>query len=284
MQNLFLKLNLLLLLSDPTFACDIVWKKTASLVPFRQIKASPQGLTYFKDNIVLTNHYKHSGELKPSDLMFLEKDTFKLKRKFSFPAGYFHVGGLATDGSYIYASDFDNRTLLKINVERSFKENKVIATNVFNLEVYGASGLSVNQNILAVSDYIVPYRSPYLKDRFIKFYDLSTGLPVHFEGDLKSSNYSQGLTFFERDKKLYLAESINMFNSILKYRLTGLDDLPDAIRIYSVDVKTKKIKFLNELSIPAVMVEDLGFDGEHFYTTDEQDFHFYKGTVSGKCS
>ena len=132
-------------------------------------------------------------------------------------------------------------------------------------------------DLLAVSQYILPHRFPYLAGRYIHFYDLATGEQIKFKGDLQSSNYSQGLTFFTQDNNLFLVEPVNKFGNVLKYWITGLDNYQDLIRIYQINEQKREIEFINEFEIPGTMVEDLAFDGKYFHTTDEQDFSFYHG-------
>lgn len=271
--------------STLSFACTINWEKLPYKTPLKVENVRPQGLTFFNDYLVLTNHFKDTAIQKPSEIIFIDKKHFQVQKKLSFPSGYFHVAGLATDHQFIYASDFDSKSLLRINVEASLSKNTLVFQKLFDLPTSGASGLSIHKNLLAVSFYIVPYRSPYFEERRVHFYELKTGKRVLFEGNVLGSNYSQGLAFFEINRKLFLAEAINLFSSVIKYWITGLDDSSDIIRIYSVDIARRKISHTKDLSFPGKMIEDLTFDKERYlYTTDEQDFHFYRGMIVDDCT
>ncbi len=283
MMKIFLVVTICLL-SSLTYACKINWKRLPQKVPSFAEKVRPQGLTVFKNKLVLTNHFKDTPTSGPSELAFLDIENFAVEKKFYFPKDFSHVGGLASDEHYIYASDFDNQDLLRIDVDASFSSNALVSKKIMTLAAAGASGLSVSKGLLAVSYYIVPHRSPYFSDRLVQFYDLTSGKRVSFEGKILGSNFSQGLTFINHKSKLYLIEAINVFSSVMRYWLTGLDDAPDLIRVYAVDIAAKKITHLKDDLIPSLMVEDLAFDGDKYlYTTDEQDFHFYRGTFQSDC-
>ncbi len=267
------------------WACKINWEKLPHKVPGFADKARPQGLTVFNGNLVLSNHFKDARYRRPSELIFLHQESFKVLKKLSFPEGFAHVGGLGSDQQFIYASDFGQRDILQIDVASSFKNNTLVFKRALSLEIAGASGLSVRNDLLAVSFYALPHRSPYFRDRFLQFYDLSTSKRVHFKGEIFSSNFSQGLAFVEVKDKVFLVESINSFSSVLRYWLTGLDSASDIIRTYAVNVSAKTIRHMRDDVLPSTMVEDLAFDGERtLYTTDEQDFHFYRGAVQERCS
>lgn len=280
-MKLSFQILLLLFLFEDSFACEFKWEQLPVKTPLFDQMSRPQGLTYFKNNLVLSNHFKDSKghSEQPSKLYFFKVPDFKIEATLTFPENFHHVGGLAAQGDNLYGVDFDESGVFKIDVPSSLKTGKVKVERAFDIETRGLSGLSIHENLLAVSYYMHPLRKPFLKDRFIQFYDVTTGKKINFSGEIRGSNYSQGLAFFRKNEKLYLAETINDFENTLKYKITGYDYKPDVLRLYSIQFDSKEIKLISETSIPATMAEDLTFDGNYLYTTDEQDFHFYRSSI-----
>lgn len=280
-MSIIIPILFLLISFETSFACDFKWEQLPVKTPLFDQISRPQGLAYLKDRLLLSSHFKDSKNFseKPSELYSFKLPDLKLESTLTFPEKFHHVGGLATKDDNLYIVDFDKSGVFKVSVSSSIKTGKVEPERVFNIETMGLSGLSIYENLLAVSYYLHPLRKPYLGDRFIQFYDIATGEEIKFSGEIKSSNYSQGLTFFSKNGKLYLAETINDFENTIKYKITGFDYKPDILRLYSVQLNSKEIKFISETSIPATMSEDLAFDGRYLYTTDEQNFHFYRASI-----
>jgi WD40 repeat protein len=263
---MILILNVLFLLvsSQASKACEFKWEKLPIKTPLSDQKVRPQGLTFFKNYLVLSNHFKDSKTNNNlSQLYFYRVPEIVLEKVLSFPETFHHIGGLASNHENIYAVDFDKTGLYEINVPSSFKSNQVELRKILDLGIAGPSGLSIYQDIVAVSYYIIPYKEPYFQDRTIQFYKISTGEKIKFLEGFKDSNYSQGLSFFNNHEKLYLAESINEFSNVLKYKITGNDFKPDTIRLYSLDLDKKIFSHVSDTSIPSTMVEDLSFDGQY---------------------
>jgi len=261
-----------------TSGCEIDWEKLNQKTPFHKKNVRPQGLARLGDSVFLTNHYKDSDtDEETSDLFEIDSKSFSIKNKFKFPEGLRHIGGLASDGSNLFAIDFDRQDFLKLDVSSNKEILKI--ESLFKIPQRGLSGLAIYKGIIAISNYILPHKAPYLSDRYIRFFDLS-GNEIKFKGKILTSNYSQGLAFLKNEHGLYLIESINKFKSVLKYWITGLDYESDIIRIYKINIEDKAIKHLADYNSPANMIEDIAaLDSGSILVTDEQNFSFYEGRL-----
>jgi hypothetical protein len=267
------------IMSITTLGCEIDWEKLSQKTPFHKKNVRPQGLARLGDSVFLTNHYKDSDTDKEnSDLFEIELKSFSIINKFKFPEGFRHIGGLASDSSNLFAIDFDRQDFLKLDVSSNKEVLKI--ESLFKIPQRGLSGLALYNGIIAISHYILPHKSPYFSDRYIRFFDLKGGNEISFNGEILSSNYSQGLAFLKNEHGLYLLESINKFKSVLKYWITGLDNEPNIIRIYKINIENKAIKHLADYKSPANMIEDVAvLKNGNILVTDEQNFSFYEGRL-----
>lgn len=270
---------LLLFFTNTCFSCEVKWNKLMQKTPFHSNEVRPQGLTKHHNSLILSNHYKDAKTGKESsDFLVLNQNSMALTKKLKFPPEYKHIGGLTSDEKSIYAVDFDRGYFLRLE---DIGKEIIDVTPLFEVPIKGLSGLAIDNKIIAISNYILPHRYPYFADRYIRFFDLDSGSELKFSGNVLSSNYSQGLAFFRINDNLYLAESINNFDSVLSYWMTGYDYTPDTLRIYKLDNESLTIEHVVDTISPANMIEDLALNGQgHIITTDEQDYSFYEAKIT----
>jgi hypothetical protein len=300
---LTLTVVLSVIFSNSAYAiCGLKWENIGK-VPDYQVNAKPQGLTFYDAHekaLVFSNHYESASKevthgsriyyIPLSEFPMTDAKLAKLK-SFTLSPKHKHVAGLAVEGATVFAVDYRSNQLLQVPLLEALQQETPYKYQTTDLK--GLSGLEFkcegNDELFGVSEFKV-------------FGDCSTGLYSSRDRMKKNSNqpissytnvdYSQGLTFATIDDVDYLVESVNKgsaegmgLTGIYHFGIYGTLNVPptkDEIRFYDLSALKNGVSedeaHRMTLPAPGPMVEDLAWDGEYLYTTDEYTMNFYRGT------
>jgi glutamine cyclotransferase len=228
--------------------------------PGMKDKDSPQGLTYYKGKLIFANSWKN----KKSRVYIINKKSMRTEKYFDMPKEAVHTSGLTLDKNSLWAVDYKSNFVYCINLKESIKSGQAKIIGKFKSPFKGTSACCFvkwnNKICLAISDF--------MRTRQTIFIDYKKSLK---EGNVKNSivfsytneGFSQGLEFING----YLFESENKIGKNV---------------INQIDLKLlKKNKSSFKSTIkqyiePGWGVEDLAWDGENLWTSDEKTYQFYK--------
>jgi glutamine cyclotransferase len=249
-----------------TVMATITWMASAAkrsfwrdlgAVPGASMGFKPQGLTIAGRWLMFTDHRYDTG----STLYRLNKETLAVEGTAEMPREATHPGGLAWDGSRLWAVDYNANRLYAIDAEKSFATGRAVVVASYPTHLRRTSALAfVLHNgvpFLAISDFGAPVVSrTYLLpiDRVGQLNDRPLREVASFSYD--NGGFSQGLTSDGR----FLYEALNRVGR-------------DEIRVLRVD--DRGVTVVARFDAPGDDVEDLAFDGETLYTSDEGTFRFY---------
>jgi len=228
--------------------------------PLADKRFTPQGLCWANDKLIFANTWKN----KNSRIYEYEPGDMKLLRYFDMPEGASHTSGLAWDGKYLWAVDYISHKAYCISLEESFSSSIVKVHGSFDLNLKGTSGCCIipwnGQDCLAVSDFRNT-STTYI----IQMYDAlkkgsTEGLIVF---SYKNEGFSQGLIYING----YLFESENKFGKSI------INKIDLSLLLKTKDSRESTIvQYLG----PSWGIEDLAWDGNYLWTSDEVKFRFYK--------
>jgi len=228
--------------------------------PLGDKKFTPQGLTWVDSKLIFANSWKD----EKSRVYEIDPSTMKILRYFDMPQGAVHTSGLAWDGNQLWAVDYISNRAYCIELEASLSSSHPHVIGSFDTTLQGTSACCIiqwnKQQYLAVSDFRNTCTTIFI--------DISKALKTGTAKgaiDFKYINecFSQGLEFFNG----FLYESENKFgkNIINKIDLTLLSE-------YRNSRKSTIVQFV----APSWGIEDLAWDGEALWTSEERTFRFFK--------
>lgn len=237
----------------------ISWKDLGP-TPLGEKRYTPQGLTYANGNLIFANTWKNTR----SRVYEIDPKNMEIKRYFDMPPEAVHTSGLAWDGEYLWAVDYISNRGYCIDLEPSLSVGKVNIIGSFDTTLKGTSACCIvpwnGQNYLAISDFRRTRKTIFVrKEDAIKAKTAEGAIDFYYLNEY----FSQGLEF----AKGHLFESENKIgqNVINKIDLKKLEETQDS----------RKATIM-QYSAPSNGVEDLAWDGEYFWTSDESVFRFFK--------
>ena len=231
--------------------------------PMNAEKYTPQGLTFADGDLVFANSWKNTK----SRIYRIGPESMAITATFDMPDEAVHTSGLAYDAPYLWAVDNISNRCYKIDMEKSFVAGKAEVVGSFATGLKGTSACGFlsykGEQLLAISDfmrqartYIVRADEAVLKEQMQD----STVFSYSNEG------FSQGLVWdgcylYESENKL----GINVINQM------DIDKLSETGSARKATIR--------QFNAPSKSVEDLAWDGEYIYTSDEAVFMFYQGRI-----
>ena len=192
-----------------------------------------------------------------------------VERWFDMPEGAVHTSGLAWDGEKLWAVDYIANYAYCIDLEASLAAGTVKELGRFDTTLRGTSACCIvpwnGRRCLAISDFMRSRRTI-----FVRMEDaLKTGTAQgNIEFEYRNEGFSQGLEYVDG----YLLESENKagIDVINKISLERLRQTRDAYR-----------STVTQYPAPSRGVEDLAWDGQSLWTSDETVFRFFRGWLDG---
>ena len=227
--------------------------------PLGEERFTPQGMTYVDGRIVFANSWKNTK----SRVYEIASDGMQLLRTFDMPPEAVHTSGLAYDGRHLWAVDFISNRCYKIDLEESLKSGAVHVVGQFSTGLRGTSACCFveldGKRHLVISDFMNTRRSYVVRhEEAVESGDMASSVVFFYTNE----GFSQGLQW---DGK-YLYESEN------KWSADVVNQMDLAVLRESGSARRATVRQFNA---PSKGVEDLAWDGESFYTSDETTFRFY---------
>lgn len=260
------------LLATPSQGTGSDWREVAP-VPRAEQRYRPQGLVFADGKLWLTDHHRN----RHSFLYRLDPDTGACQVQARMPDRARHPGGLAWDGTHLWAMDYVSATLFRIDPEATAATGRAQVLEAYDTGLPAASALTIaaidGREHMVLSDYLWRlYVLPPVPDGTGRTYVVPVDrIPSLAERSIPelavlsydNGGFPQGLTWLDGR----LLEAVNN---------AGLDrievlDVADAVR--SGD--PGRIGRGPTLAGPGWMIEDLATDGERLWTTDEGTYRLY---------
>jgi len=246
-----------------TRRATVEWKNLAA-VPLAEKKYTPQGMTWVGGRLVFANSWKNTN----SRVYEFNPESMICTRYFDMPDGAVHTSGLAWDGDHLWAVDYISNFAYCFSLESSFEAGRPVEVGRFATTLKGTSACCFitwnGERLLAVSDFMNSRQTVFIEhEEALK----KQTARDHIVFSYTNEGFSQGLEF----AKGFLYESEN------KFRV-------DVVNQIDLDLlqKTKNSSnaTIRQYYAPNGGVEDLAFDGQQLWTSDEVSFRFYRGTLA----
>jgi glutamine cyclotransferase len=247
------------LLVRETTVTKVLWQKLRS-VPQAEYAYTPQGMTFDGEHVVFANSWKNMRSMVYS---FSIPDMI-MHRQFKMPTDAVHTSGLAYDGEFLWACDYISNRCYKIRPVESFESGEAVVVGSFDTGLRGTSACCLlfwkGRRCLAISDYMRTKRT-YVIDHESALHAGKMEAVVLFS--YRNGGFSQGLAFdgqhlYESENKL----GIDVINKL------------DIARL--IDTGHANESIVEQIEAPWRGVEDMAFDGQHLYISDEVAFKFYR--------
>ena len=230
--------------------------------PFYEEESKPQGIVMYTDSTFL--HSVHHNDIK-STVYQIRKSDQAIINEFDMPLDATHTSGLAMFEDMLLAVDYASNKIYSIDAGESLQSGVVKVIDEFATGLRGTSAISCfeynDKFLIAVSDF--------LNSRKTYILDLENLLETKdfFRSKLAQYNngwFSQGVAFV--DGYIYESRNSTFGNSYIECR--KISDIIDGNKINVSKVRT-----------PLKGIEDLDFDGEYWWVSDEKSYKFYKITI-----
>jgi glutamine cyclotransferase len=241
---------------------NAVWEDKGP-TPLGEKGYTPQGITWVRGKLIFANTWKNTK----SRVYEIEPGSMRIERTFDMPPGAVHTSGLAWDGAHLWAVDYKSNRAYCIDLEGSLAAGEVRVLGEFDTTLQGTSACCIipwkGRDCLAISDFMRTRRTLFVnKEEAVK-----TGTARdNIEFDYRNEGFSQGLEYV--DGYLYESENKWGINAINKMSLEKLQQTRDAWKAT-----------VTQYAAPSKGVEDLAWDGEAFWTSDESVFRFFRGKL-----
>jgi len=221
---------------------------------------TPQGMTFADGKIIFANSWKNTR----SRVYCYQPPKMEPLAEFDMPAEAVHTSGLAWDGKHLWAVDYICNCCYKIDLVESARTGQVKVLGKFSTGLKGTSACAFleykGEQVLAISDFMRT-RKTYVVRHNQAIANGSMAGAVVFS--YANEGFSQGLVW--DGQYLYESENkrgINVINQM---------DVDELVRTGSARCAT-----VLQYNAPERGVEDLAWDGQYFYTSDEVTFRFYR--------
>jgi hypothetical protein len=221
---------------------------------------TPQGLAWIGGRLIFANSWMNQR----SRVYEINPATMLVQRWFDMPAESVHTSGLAWDGGPLWAVDYISNRCHAIELEASFAAGRAVTRGEFATTLAGTSACCVvpwrGERLLAISDYSRTRRTILVRPAESLAAGVAAGQIVFA---YRNEGFSQGLEFARGS----LFESENKFggdviNELSVERLAATGDSRRAT--------------VAQHPAPGRGVEDLAWDGERMWTSDETVFRFFR--------
>lgn len=239
-----------------------VWEDMGP-TPLSEEKYTPQGMAWVANKLVFAN----SWDDKRSRVYEIEPSNMEILRYFDMPPEAVHTSGLTWDGKHLWAVDYISNKGYCIDLEESLKAAEAKVVGEFDTTLKGTSACCIvwweGREYLAISDFMRTKQTIFVKMHEAVKKGSAEGL-IDFE--YRNEGFSQGLEFAEG----FLYESENKLGKNVVNKI-DLEKLKETKKARRATVK--------QYPAPDKGVEDLAWDGEYMWTSDEAVFRFFKGKL-----
>ncbi len=228
--------------------------------PLGEKKYTPQGLTSVNGRLIFANTWKSTK----SRVYEFDVEEMTILRFFDMPDGANHTSGLAWDGKFLWAVDYISNKGYCIDLESSFQSGIVQLLGDFELMLKGTSACCIvnwkGKEYLAVSDFMNSRKTYFiLRNEALKKGSVEGVIEFEYENE----GFSQGLEFING----FLYESENKFGK-------SIINMIDMNKLEKT--RNSKQSTIKQFLGPSWGIEDLAFDGEYLWTSDEVRYRFFK--------
>jgi glutamine cyclotransferase len=229
--------------------------------PLGENRFTPQGMTCVRGDIVFANTWKNT---RSRVYRYKPPRMDNILGTFDMPKEAVHTSGLAFDGQYLWAVDYISNRCYKLALEESFAQGEAQVVGSFDTGLGGTSACCFleyeGRKCMAISDFMRTSRTYLVRHEEALKAGRMQGAAIF---SYVNEGFSQGL---EWDGQ-YLYESENKRGVDVVNRM----DLAELARTGSARQAT-----VRQFRAGAEGVEDLAWDGEFLYTSDESTFRFYR--------
>jgi hypothetical protein len=193
----------------------------------------------------------------------IDPQSLQVLRTFDMPAEAVHTSGLTWDGQQLWAVDYISNRCYCLDYEASFVSRQPHVLGMFDTTLRGTSACCFapygDEQRLLISDFMRTKRTYFVDTRRALAQGTARGA---IDFSYRNGGFSQGLEVFGG----WLWESENR---------RGIDVLNqiDVARLFQTG--SSQAALHRQFNAPFQGVEDLAWDGQRLWTSDEVDFHFY---------
>jgi glutamine cyclotransferase len=224
---------------------------------------APQGLTWANGRLIFANTWRNTR----SRVYEFAPTTMQVLRQFDMPLPAVHTSGLAWDGKLLWAVDYIANLGYCLDLEPSLAGGTACVVGQFETLMQGTSACSIvpwnGEACLAISDFMNSRRTVFVR---MQEAIASGSVRGHVVFEYRNEGFSQGLEYAEGC--LYESENKVGLDVVNKICLARLAETRDARRAT-----------VKQYPAPSKGVEDLAWDGEAFWTSDETVFRFFRGRL-----
>jgi len=221
---------------------------------------TPQGLTWVEGRLIFANSWKDTR----SRVYEFDPESMCVLRSFDMPPEAVHTSGLAWDGKHLWAVDYKSNLAYCLDLERSFTTGQASVVGSFATTLRGTSACCFvpwnGRTCLAISDFMRTRRTLLVRHDEALAAGSAAGC---VEFTYWNEGLSQGLEFF--DGHLFESENkwgVNVINQISLEKLR--------------ETASSRRSTVRQFAAPSRGVEDLAWDGEWLWTSDETVFRFFR--------
>ena len=231
--------------------------------PLAERRYTPLGMTWADGHIFFANSWKNAR----SRVYRIEPAGMQVKGYFDMPDEAVHTSGLAWDGRHLWAVDFVSNRVYALDPEASLAAGRASVVHSFSSTLAGTSACCVvpwdGKQLLAISDFRRSRKTLFVDAERAAATGSAAGCVVL---EYENEGFSQGLECFGG----FLFESENKLgkNVINKIDLAVLRA-----------TRRARTATIMQYEGPSWGIEDLAWDGEHLWTSDETTFRFYKARL-----
>lgn len=249
----------------------IVWLDRGP-VPLAEMRYTPQGLTWVEGKLILANSWRD----RRSRVYEIDPQSMELLRHFDMPAEAVHTSGLAWDGKRLWGVDYKSNRGYCLDLEASFRAQQAVVIGSFQTTLRGTSACCLlpweGRTYLAISDFMRSTRTIFVRHDDALAAGTAAGA-IDFW--YRNEGFSQGLEFIDG----FLYESENK-----RGRNAARGRSPDIVNKLDLAMlaehRNAHLATVHQFTAPGHGVEDLAWDGEHLWTTDEISFRFFMSRVT----
>lgn len=232
--------------------------------PFGERGFTPQGMSCANGRILFANTWKNLHS------RVYEYDPCNMRQElrfFDMPSPAVHTSGLCWDGECLLAVDYISNRAYCIDLEDSLACHQAKVRGEFDTTLKGTSACCLmefeGRKVLAISDF--------MRSKATIFVDYGAALKsgsaagaIVFQ--YRNEGFSQGLEYIHG----FLFESENKLGR----------DVINQIDIERLKIcRNARQATVRQICGPSSMIEDLAWDGEYLYTSDEGTFRFYRASL-----
>ena len=224
---------------------------------------TPQGMVFLDGKIIWANSWDDIN----CRVYEIDPKTMTVLRHFDMPEEAVHTSGFTWDGEYLWGVDYISNRAYRIDLEPSLASGKVVLAGSFDTTLEGTSACCMvpwkGKQLLAISDFMNS-RDTIFVDTAVALDGGSAANAIVFS--YRNEGFSQGLEF--ADGFLYESENKLGKSVINKMDLGKLERTGDAVQ-----------SIVKQYRAPDAGVEDLAWDGQYMWTSDEKVFRFFRGRL-----